>query len=214
MFLFSKINIFKDVGTVPSICRYPVNRSGNNTGRVKRVVSCKRKSHHPLARRKQPGKPFFPSNNDGQQEPLVLDSLEFPVNTINKRRTGDTGLDQDECSLFSEVRHIVAAVITQCFCSSCCLFGHNYKMQTFSALARSRDNDGGAVWEEPETESVFNPLAQKCWRAVSILSKVKYIFLPDTAKIPYLFRCLTIKTHFLEPEDILSVLFDVNRFNC
>ncbi|XP_029688509.1 KATNB1-like protein 1 isoform X1 [Takifugu rubripes] len=83
--------------------RYPVNRSGNNTGRVKRVVSCKRKSHHPLARRKQPGKTFFPSNNDGQQEPLVLDSLEFPVNTINRRRTGDTGLDQDECSLFSEL---------------------------------------------------------------------------------------------------------------
>lgn len=210
------MNISRDEGTVLSLCRYPVNRSGNNTGRVKRVVSCKRKSHHPLARRKQPGKTFFQSNNDGQQDPLVLDSLEFPVITINRRRTGDTGLDRDECSLFSEVRHIVAAVIKHCFCSACCPFGHNYKMQTFPDLARSRNNDGGAVWEEPETEGVFNPLAQKCWRAVSILSKVqlKYIFLTDAAKRHHLFRCLTIKIHFLEPEDILSVLFDVNRFHC
>lgn len=210
------MNISRGGGTVPSICRYPVNRSGNNAGRVKRVVSCKRKSHHPLARRKQPGKTFFPSNDDGQQEPLVLDSLEFPVNTINRGGTGDAGLDQDECSLFSEVRHIVAAVTTHRFGSACCFFGHNYKVQTLSALARSRNNGGGAVWEEPETPSVFNPLAQKCGRAVSILSKVqlKYIFLPVTAKRHYLFRCLTIKIHFLEPEDILSVLFDVNRFNC
>lgn len=103
MLLFSNTNISRDVGTFPSICRYPVNRSGTNTGRVKRVVSCKRKSHHPLARRKQSGKTFFPSNNDGQEELSASDSLEFPVNTINRCRSGDTGLDQDECSLFSEV---------------------------------------------------------------------------------------------------------------
>lgn len=76
------------------------------------MVSCKRKSHHLLARRKQPGKSLLPSNNDGQQEPLASDSSEFPVNTINRRGTGDAGLDQDECSIFSEVRHTGTAVIT------------------------------------------------------------------------------------------------------
>lgn len=111
-FFFSNLNISPDVGTIPSIRRYPVNRSGNNAGRVKRVVSCKRKSHHPLARRKQPGKTLTPSNNDGQQEIFASDPLEFPVNTSNRRRAGDPDLDQDGCSVLSEVRHVVTAVIT------------------------------------------------------------------------------------------------------
>lgn len=134
MFLFSNLNISTDVGIFLSIHRCPV-RSGNNTGRVKRVVSCKRKSHHPLARRKQPGKTFTPSNNDGQQEIFASDPLEFPVITSNRRRTGDTDLDQDGCSLFSKVRHIITALITHR------LFEHNHKMQTFSAFTRSRNND-------------------------------------------------------------------------
>lgn len=122
-------NISRDVGTFPSICRYPANRSGNSTGRVKRVVSCKRKSHHPLARRKQPGKTLLPSNNDGQQELLASDPSEFPVNTINRRGTGDTGLDQDECSIFSEVRRTDWHSCN--YNIACSLSGHNHKMQSF-----------------------------------------------------------------------------------
>lgn len=133
MFLFSNFNISTDLGIFLSIHRCSAVRSANNTGRVKRVVSCKRKSHHPLARRKQLGKSFTPSNNDGQQEIFPSDPLEFPVITNN--RTGDTDLDQEGCSVFSEVRHIITALITHH------LFEHNYKMQTFSAFTRSRNND-------------------------------------------------------------------------
>lgn len=158
------------------------------------MVSCKRKSHHPLSRRKQPGKTLLPSNNDGQQELLASDPSEFPVNTINRRGTGDTGLDQDECSIFSEVRRTGTAVITTLHVPFLDII---IRCNLISALARSRNNDRGVVWQEAEAESVFNPLAPKCWRAFSILSKVKlkYIFLPS--KRHYLFRCLTVM-HFFD----------------
>lgn len=112
MCLFSDSIISTDVGIFLSIHSCPVVRSGNNTGRAKRVVSCKRKSHHPLARRKQPGKTFTPSNNDGQQEIFASDPLEFPVITNNRRRTGNADVDQDGCSLFNEVRHIISSNYT------------------------------------------------------------------------------------------------------
>lgn len=180
MFLFSHLNISTDVVLFLSIHRCAVVRSGNNTGRVRRVVSCKRKSHHPLARRKPPGKTFSPSNNDGQQEIFSSDALEFPVITNNRRRTGDTDLDQNGCRIFSEVRHITTALITHC------PFERNYKMQMFSAFTRSQNNDWGAVWEELETKSVFNTLAQKCWRTFGILAKVCKIHIPADTTLTFI----------------------------
>ncbi|KAM4542042.1 KATNB1-like protein 1 [Odontesthes bonariensis] len=91
--------------------RYPVCRSGNNPGRVKRVVSCKRKTHHQtVARRKQlgSGRTFEAANKeneikclqDTQQEKFYADPLEVPLNFNNNYKTGRTGLEQaDYCTL-------------------------------------------------------------------------------------------------------------------
>ena len=95
--------------------RYSASRSGNNPGRVKRVVSCKRKTHHlTVARRKQlgSGRTFDAANKenemsclqDGQQEIFDMDPLEFPLNVNHNHRTGRTGYEQADCSALSEVR--------------------------------------------------------------------------------------------------------------
>lgn len=127
MVLLNHFNISTDVGIFLSVHRCPIVRSGSNSGRVKRVVSCKRKSHHPLPRRKQPGKTLTSSNDDGQQQIFASGPSEFPVIT----KTGDTDLDQDGCSLFREVRHVVTALITHL------LFGHNHEVHIFQL---SRDH--------------------------------------------------------------------------
>ncbi|XP_054470144.1 KATNB1-like protein 1 isoform X2 [Anoplopoma fimbria] len=94
-----------------NIKRYPVSRSGNNPGRVKRVVSCKRKTHHlTVTRRKQPGvgKIYDAANKeneikrmqDMQQEIFDMDPWEFPLKVNNNPKTGRTGSEQtDYCSL-------------------------------------------------------------------------------------------------------------------
>ncbi|XP_042356983.1 KATNB1-like protein 1 isoform X2 [Plectropomus leopardus] len=90
--------------------RYPVSRSGNNPGRVKRVVSCKRKTHHlTVTRRKQigTGKTYDAANKenemncmqDVQQEIFDMDPWEFPRNVNNNHKTGKTGSEADYCTL-------------------------------------------------------------------------------------------------------------------
>lgn len=90
---------------------YPVSRSGNNPGRVKRVVSCKRKTHHlTVTRRKQLGigKMYDAANKenemkctqDVQQDTSDMDPWEFPLQFNNNPKTGTTGTEQaDYCSL-------------------------------------------------------------------------------------------------------------------
>ncbi|XP_073339131.1 KATNB1-like protein 1 [Pagrus major] len=91
--------------------RFPVSRSSHNPGRVKRVVSCKRKTHHlTVARRKQlgTGRACDAANKenemkcvqDMQQEIFDMDPWEFPLNVNNNHRTGRTGSEQaDYCTL-------------------------------------------------------------------------------------------------------------------
>ncbi|XP_041809242.1 KATNB1-like protein 1 isoform X2 [Chelmon rostratus] len=91
--------------------RYPVSRSGNNPGRVKRVVSCKRKTHHlTVARRKQLGagrscdavnkENEMNCMQDVQQERFDMDFWEFPLNVNSIHRTARTASEQaDYCAL-------------------------------------------------------------------------------------------------------------------
>lgn len=99
-----------------SLPRYPVSRSGNNPGRVKRVVSCKRKTHHlTVARRKQLGigracDAAYKENEancmqDMQQEIFDMEPWEFPLNVNDKHRTGETGFEEDDYCTITEVRH-------------------------------------------------------------------------------------------------------------
>ncbi|XP_022606191.1 KATNB1-like protein 1 isoform X1 [Seriola dumerili] len=94
--------------------RYPVSRSGNNPGRVKRVVSCKRKTHHLMvARRKQlgSGRNYDAANKenemncvqDMQQEIFDMDPWEFPLNVNNNHKAGRTGPEQSDYSTLTEL---------------------------------------------------------------------------------------------------------------
>ncbi|XP_037603048.1 KATNB1-like protein 1 [Sebastes umbrosus] len=94
--------------------KYPVSRSGNNPGRVKRVVSCKRKTHHlTVTRRKQlgPGKNYDAANKenetnsrqDVQQEISGMDPWEFPLNVNNYHKTGSTGSEQADYRTVTEL---------------------------------------------------------------------------------------------------------------
>lgn len=105
--------------------RYPAGRSGNNPSKVKRVVSCKRKSHHLMVtRRKPPGisKTCDAANKenemncmqDMQQEIFDMDPWEFPLNVTHKHRTGETGFEQDDYCTFAEVRHIIQLSLYLC----------------------------------------------------------------------------------------------------
>uniref|UniRef100_UPI0037E84FE7 KATNB1-like protein 1 n=1 Tax=Semicossyphus pulcher TaxID=241346 RepID=UPI0037E84FE7 len=89
--------------------RNPVSRSGS--GRLKRVVSCKRKTYHlSVARRKQlgSGRNYDAANKenemnclqDMQQEIFDMDHWEFPLSVNNNHKTGRTGSEQaDLCTL-------------------------------------------------------------------------------------------------------------------
>ncbi|KAM7375709.1 hypothetical protein PAMP_005492 [Pampus punctatissimus] len=91
--------------------RFPVSRSGNNPGRVKRVVSCKRKTHHLTGARKKQlgsGRNYDVTNKenemncmqDMQQKIFDMDLWEFPLNVNKNDRTGRTGFEQTEhCTL-------------------------------------------------------------------------------------------------------------------
>lgn len=104
--------------------RFPVSRSGNNPGRVKRVVSCKRKTHHLTVTRKKQlgsGRNYDAANKenemncmqDMQQEIFEMDLWEFPLNVNNNDRTGRTGSEQTDYSTLTEVRNdIVQTMFT------------------------------------------------------------------------------------------------------
>lgn len=111
--------------TVP---RYPVSRPGNNPGRVKRVVSCKRKTHHlTLTWKKQvgSGRTLDGANKENeiscmqemQQEIFDMDAWEFPLNVNNNHKTGRTGSEETDYCALSEVRNIITAptVFYNCF---------------------------------------------------------------------------------------------------
>ncbi|XP_034530669.1 KATNB1-like protein 1 [Notolabrus celidotus] len=89
--------------------RNPVSRSGS--GRLKRVVSCKRKTYHmAVARRKQivSGRTYDAANKENEmnclqdmhQEIFDMDPWDFPLSVNNNHKTGRTGSEQaDYCTL-------------------------------------------------------------------------------------------------------------------
>lgn len=93
-----------------------MSHSGNSRGRVKRVVSCKKKtSHLTVARRRQPGtgrtcdasnkENEMKSRQDKQQGTLHVDPWELPLNVNDKHWIGETGFEKDEHCRITEVRH-------------------------------------------------------------------------------------------------------------
>ncbi|XP_047467481.1 KATNB1-like protein 1 [Mugil cephalus] len=94
--------------------RYPVSRSGNNPGRVKRVVSCKRKTHHTTVSRKKQlgsGRTCDAANKENdiscfqerQQGIFNMDPWEFPLNVTNHHKTGRTGSEQTDICILTEI---------------------------------------------------------------------------------------------------------------
>ncbi|XP_037551300.1 KATNB1-like protein 1 [Nematolebias whitei] len=98
-----------------NIKRYPVSRCGNNNlGRPKRVVSCKRKTHHvAVFRRKQHrcGRNLDAANKknelqhlkDTQQDMFFMDPLEFPLNVSQNSNTR-TVSEQNDYYALNELR--------------------------------------------------------------------------------------------------------------
>lgn len=92
--------------------RYPVSRCGNNNlGRPKRVVSCKRKTHHvTVFRRKQHkcGRNFDATHKetelkhlkDTPQDVFFMDSLELPLNV---NQNSNTVSEQNDYYTLNEV---------------------------------------------------------------------------------------------------------------
>ncbi|XP_030575507.1 KATNB1-like protein 1 [Archocentrus centrarchus] len=90
--------------------RYPVSRSANNPGRVKRVVSCKRKTHHlTVARRKQlgSGRTCDAANKENktntQEDIFNMDSWEFPLHVTNNHRTSRSESEEAEYCALTEL---------------------------------------------------------------------------------------------------------------
>uniref|UniRef100_A0A3Q2PI21 Katanin regulatory subunit B1 like 1 n=1 Tax=Fundulus heteroclitus TaxID=8078 RepID=A0A3Q2PI21_FUNHE len=118
--------------------RHPVSRSGNNAGRVKRVVSCKRKSHHlTVARRKQlgPGRCFDAANkenekkglHDTQQDTFFNDPDDFPLNVNSNCKTSGTGSGPSDCYTLSELTKDHSTMIDV-------LFGRNLRLKVALTL--------------------------------------------------------------------------------
>ncbi|XP_044022430.1 KATNB1-like protein 1 isoform X3 [Siniperca chuatsi] len=118
--------------------RYALSRSGNNPGRVKRVVSCKRKTHHlTVARRKQlgTGRTYEAANKenemkymqDMQQEIFDMDPWEFPLNVSNIHKTGRSGSEQDDYCTLAELTgdHSIMTDV---------LFGRNLRLKVSLTL--------------------------------------------------------------------------------
>ncbi|KAM6912923.1 KATNB1-like protein 1 [Xenentodon cancila] len=93
--------------------RYSTGRSGVNPGRVKRVVSCKRKTYHvAVVRRKQlgSGRTCDAANKENDMKCLqekkqetVMDPLEFSLNANNDKKTGRTGTEQTDYCILNEL---------------------------------------------------------------------------------------------------------------
>ncbi|XP_053290356.1 KATNB1-like protein 1 isoform X1 [Pleuronectes platessa] len=117
--------------------RYSASRSGTNPRRVKRVVSCKRKTHHQTLAWRMPlgsGRTFDAANKDEMsslqdvhQEIFEMDPLEFPLNVSHNHRTGRTGSEQADCSALSELSKDHSAMIDV-------LFGRNLRLKVAFTL--------------------------------------------------------------------------------
>ncbi|XP_070698815.1 KATNB1-like protein 1 [Pempheris klunzingeri] len=90
------------------------SRFGNNPGRVKRVVSCKRKTHHLTVARRKPlgnGRTHDAANKenemkcmqDMQQEIFDMDPWEFPLNVNKNDKTGRTGSERADYCMLNEL---------------------------------------------------------------------------------------------------------------
>lgn len=101
--------------------RHPAGRSGNIPGRVKRVVSCKRKTHHLMvARRRQTGsgRSSDVANKENEadgtqgvrQHTLDTDHWDSDLNVNKKRGADESSAEQDDCSALTEVRNTLTAL--------------------------------------------------------------------------------------------------------
>uniref|UniRef100_A0A8C6U4V2 Katanin p80 subunit C-terminal domain-containing protein n=1 Tax=Neogobius melanostomus TaxID=47308 RepID=A0A8C6U4V2_9GOBI len=119
----------------PTKKRVAASRAGPNPGRVKRVVSCKRKTHHLTVAWKKPpgtGKPHAAANKenelncraDMEQGVFCMDPWDLPQ---NKQSTGRTGPEPPDYSLLSELRrdHIAMNSV---------LFGRNLRLKVAFTL--------------------------------------------------------------------------------
>ncbi|XP_043999544.1 KATNB1-like protein 1 isoform X2 [Gambusia affinis] len=120
--------------------RHSVSRSGNSAGRVKRVVSCKRKTHHlTLARRKQlgPGRGFDAANKENdmkcsqatQPETYFNDPSDVSTNVTNNYKTSGTGSEQSDNDTLTELRKDHSTM-------SDVLFGRNLRLKVALTLWR------------------------------------------------------------------------------
>nr|XP_054597530.1 KATNB1-like protein 1 [Nothobranchius furzeri] len=149
--------------------RNPGSRYGNNPGRVKRVVSCKRKTHHMTAvRRKHLGSgrnsEAATRNNEtrfsqnAQQEFFSRHPHEFPQNVNNNEFSGQTGSEQTDCNTLNELRrdHNMMADV---------LFGRNLRLKV--ALTLWQRNMGELLTYIVKIQDTgvvvdFLPLISKC----------------------------------------------------
>lgn len=93
-----------------TLLRHPVSRSGNNPGKVKRVVSCKRKTHHlTVTRRKQPAIGKMHDKENEMKCVQDVDLWEFPLQVDNNPETGKTGSQLAAHSSLTEVRNAFPA---------------------------------------------------------------------------------------------------------
>uniref|UniRef100_A0A3B5LUD9 Katanin p80 subunit C-terminal domain-containing protein n=1 Tax=Xiphophorus couchianus TaxID=32473 RepID=A0A3B5LUD9_9TELE len=109
-------------------------------GRVKRVVSCKRKTHHlTVARRKQlgPGRGFDAANKENdmkcsqatQQETYFNDPSDVSTNVNNNYKTSGTGSEQSDYYTLIELRKDHSTM-------SDVLFGRNLRLKVALTLWR------------------------------------------------------------------------------
>lgn len=108
--------------------RHSVNKPGNGAGRVKRVLSCKKKKTHQLtvARRKQhlPGRNFDSTHKenetkrmqDKQQETFFNDPSEFPLNVSDRYKTSETGSERFDFHTLIDVTVIVQTFLCHDYC--------------------------------------------------------------------------------------------------
>uniref|UniRef100_A0AAQ4QUZ8 Katanin p80 subunit C-terminal domain-containing protein n=1 Tax=Gasterosteus aculeatus aculeatus TaxID=481459 RepID=A0AAQ4QUZ8_GASAC len=110
--------------------RHPVSRSGNNPGKVKRVVSCKRKTHHlTVTRRKQPAIGKMHDKENEMKCVQDVDLWEFPLQVDNNPETGKTGSQLAAHSSLTELTRDHSTMTNV-------LFGRNLRLKVSQTLWR------------------------------------------------------------------------------
>ncbi|XP_061751127.1 KATNB1-like protein 1 isoform X1 [Nerophis ophidion] len=112
--------------------KFPVNYSGNNPGRVKRVVSSKRKTRHLRVARKKPsgsGKAPDAANKESKvlQEMFDIDHQESTANVNSHHNTGTTGFEDADSMKLTELTRDHSTV-------SEVLLGRNLRLQVALTL--------------------------------------------------------------------------------